>query len=136
MLSTHTRPAVTIEGDHQTGKTEALIRIAVGDAALGRRVLYATDLWSVARNTAHRTRDAIEPSQMVRTRDAAGNQRIELASGGQIIFITGNSPTAHRGIECDTLILDDAHAYEANIDSLGWCNASADHPRTYIARLG
>lgn len=48
---TLTRNLVELTGDRRTGKTETLIRTAIADATSGRKVLFGTYRWALARNT-------------------------------------------------------------------------------------
>lgn len=124
---------VEMTGDRQSGKTETLIRVAITDAISGRRVLFGTYLWTVARNTFDRIACQIDNDWITRIRRGADNLRIELVNGG-LIDVRAVTTNGQRGITCDTLILDDAHEYDQHIaDAIICTNASAD-PRVYIAR--
>lgn len=128
------RNVVELTGDRQSGKTETLIRVAIADAMSGRRVLFGTYLWAVARNTFDRIANEIDNDWITRVRRSSGNLRIELVNGG-LIDVRAVTTNGHRGIDCDTVILDDAHEYEQHIESAMWCAVASPNPRVYIARV-
>lgn len=126
-------PELTIQGDRQAGKTEALTRIAAADATNGRRVLFGTYRWSNAREAFDHITQQIPRELIQRTRRSSGQLRIELTNGG-LIDVRAVTTTGHRGILADTAILDDAHRYEDQIASaIASTNGSA-HPRIYVSR--
>lgn len=129
-----TRNTLELFGDRRSGKTETLIRVAIADAIAGRRVLFGTYLWAVARDTFDRIANEIDNDWITRIRRSAGNLRIELVNGGaiEVRAVTTNS---HRGLDCDTVILDDAHEYEQHIPTAIVCTNASRDPRVYIARL-
>lgn len=125
---TLTRNLVELTGDRQTGKTETLIRTAIADATASRRVLFGNYRWALARNTFERTIAQLPRDTVHKALRSNGNMRIEFTSGGLIQFfsITG---TGQRGVDCDTLILDDAHEYEQHITSAIVCTNASTNPR-------
>ncbi|QNJ56313.1 AAA-ATPase [Gordonia phage Ohgeesy] len=135
MACTRTRNIVELTGDHRSGKTETLIRVAIADALSGRRVLFATFRWTVARNTFERVANEIDNDSITRVRRSSGNLRIDLVNGG-LIDVRAVTTTGHRGIDVDTVILDDAHEYEQHVESAMWCAVASPNPRVYIARVG
>lgn len=129
-----TRNTVELTGDRQSGKTEALIRTAIADAMAGRRVLFGTYRWTVARNTFDRIGNQIDNDWITRIRRSNGNLRIDLVNGG-LIDVRAVTTNGHRGIDVDTVILDNAHEYEQHVESAMWCAAASPNPRVYIARV-
>ncbi|OCH80195.1 hypothetical protein [Gordonia sp. UCD-TK1] len=135
-MTTLIRTCSTVEltGDRQSGKTETLIRTAIADATAGRRVLFGTYRWAVARNTFDRISSQIDNDWITRIRRSNGNLRIDLVNGG-LIDVRAVTTNGQRGLDCDTLILDDAHEYEQHVESAMWCAAASPNPRVYIARV-
>ncbi|WP_431840657.1 hypothetical protein [Gordonia hongkongensis] len=135
-MTTLIRTCSTVEltGDRQSGKTETLIRTAIADAAAGRRVLFGTYRWAVARNTFERIGNQIDNDWIARIRRSNGNLRIELVNGG-LIDVRAVTTNGQRGLDCDTLILDDAHEYEQHIATAIVCTNASPDPRVYIARV-
>lgn len=134
MASTRTRNIVELTGDRQSGKTETLIRVAIADAISRRRVLFGTYRWAVALNTFDRIANEIDNDWITRVRRSSGNLRIELVNGG-LIDVRAVTTNGHRGIDVDTVILDNAHEYEQHVESAMWCAAASPNPRVYIARV-
>ncbi|QFP96692.1 hypothetical protein PP512_gp77 [Gordonia phage Denise] len=129
-----TSNTVELTVDRQSGKTETLIRVAIADAMSGRRVLFGTYRWTVARNTFDRIANEVDNDWITRIRRSAGNLRIELVNGG-LIDVRAVTTNSHRGWDCDTVILDDAHEYEQHIATAIVCTNASPNPRVYIARV-
>lgn len=99
---------LTIVGDRQHGKTEALLRLAFSDASFGDTVLFQSenapqrsDAFARASGIANSRKDVIK---VVLTN---GNQRIVFESGGRILF-----GVSSRGVDVDTHIIDSPTAPE------------------------
>lgn len=96
---------LTISGDRQTGKTEALLHLGVADAAAGRSVLYSGSSRGAVRDALQRARAFVDSRSDVERVDLAnGKEAVYFDNGGRLLFLPN---IALRGITVDTHLIDD-----------------------------
>lgn len=98
-VSITANPVITIAGERQTGKTEMIIDRMVRHAQDGMRVAYVGPTMACARETQSRAE-----SRGGKSRRRNGEERIDYASGGSILFLSAGSL---RGLVLDALVWDD-----------------------------
>lgn len=112
---------LTVLGDRQSGKTTALIRLAVMEAAIeGQRVLYTSYSGAVAEHHFKMTVDwlyeSIFRNEIVKVSRTNGQQRITFRSGGTIFF-PPPSKSEFRGYTPNVHIMDSDDFAEAHISA-------------------
>lgn len=111
---------MTIEGDRQSGKTEALIRLAVMDAvSSGKRVVWAAPSSPLEAEAFARIERAHAAERVCRT---TGRRRIGYRSGGEILFVTVGRGGG-RGLSAEVLVLDGV-ADDAAVDLMPIINGA------------
>ncbi|MGB3707614.1 hypothetical protein [Gordonia sp. (in: high G+C Gram-positive bacteria)] len=127
-------PTITIDGDRISGKTHAAIAVATTDAADGRQVLATTRSSAAATELFHQAARMIPTQKIAKAIRSCGQQRIELNSGGGRIYFRTRTATSCRGVDVDTLILDewdyDDSIFETLIPSL----FASNDPRIVISK--
>ena len=100
---------LTIVGDRQTGKTEALLKLGIADAEAGMTVLYSSRLRSTMKDAFEHAKLLIASNRNIEeVRLAHGDESVRFAGGGRFIFGCYETRSEGRGIMVNTHLIDDA----------------------------
>lgn len=101
----------TISGFRMTGKTMAMLDMALARARAGSNVLFVTINWNLADHTYYKARDNAWREDGVVARSTPGKQRITFLSGGEIRFVSQRSKMLS-AFNADTVVLDEFTYYD------------------------
>lgn len=118
-------PTITITGDRQVGKTEAIIDVMIRHAREGAIIAYVSQGLKVCAEVQHRIERRRLPD--AKSYRANGKQRIAFDSGGTILFLSGQRGSG-RGLSIDILVWDDVYPI---VEDFEYALIGSKNPRIY-----